>query len=41
MVAALSARDTAAMRTVMASHLANKLDTVLTQLRAAKAAAKA
>lgn len=39
MVAALSARDSAAMRAVMASHLANKLETVLAQLRAAKAEA--
>ncbi len=33
MVAALSARDAGAMRDVMATHLANKLDTVIQQLR--------
>ncbi|MEO6016616.1 MAG: GntR family transcriptional regulator [Polaromonas sp.] len=33
MVAALSARDPAAMRAVMASHLAHKLETVIRQLR--------
>lgn len=38
MVAALTARDPAAMRAVMASHLANKLDTVIQQLRADGAA---
>ena len=35
MVAALSARDPAAMRAVMSLHLAHKLDTVIQQLRAA------
>ncbi|MEO6017913.1 MAG: GntR family transcriptional regulator [Polaromonas sp.] len=35
MVAALSARDPAAMRAVMASHLAHKLETVIQQLRSA------
>ena len=35
MVAALSARDPAAMRAVMSTHLAHKLDTVLQQLRSA------
>lgn len=39
MVNALSARDAAAMRTVMASHLVNKLDTVIQQLRSQGAAA--
>ena len=34
MVAALSARDPAAMRVVMSLHLAHKLDTVIQQLRA-------
>jgi len=33
MVAALSARDPAAMRAVMSEHLAHKLDTVIQQLR--------
>ncbi|MCY1166369.1 GntR family transcriptional regulator [Polaromonas sp.] len=37
MVAALTARDPVAMRAVMASHLANKLSTVIQQLRAAGA----
>jgi DNA-binding GntR family transcriptional regulator len=40
MVAALSARDAPAMRAVLASHLANKLEVVLAQLRAAKAQQK-
>ena len=35
MVAALTARDPAAMRAVMSTHLAHKLDTVLQQLRSA------
>ena len=35
MVAALSARDPMAMRAVMSTHLAHKLDTVLQQLRSA------
>ena len=35
MVAALSARDPVAMRAVMASHLAHKLETVIQQLRSA------
>ena len=35
MIAALGARDARAMRAVLASHLANKLDVVLEQLRAA------
>ena len=35
MIAALSARDAVAMRAVLASHLANKLDVVIEQLRAA------
>lgn len=38
MVAALAARDGAAMRAVLSRHLAHKLDTVLTQLRAAAGA---
>ena len=33
MVAALEARDPAAMRQVLSQHLANKLDVVLAQLR--------
>jgi DNA-binding GntR family transcriptional regulator len=37
MVAALSARDPAAMRAVMTQHLAHKLGTVIQQLRAAGA----
>ncbi|MFC5522010.1 GntR family transcriptional regulator [Polaromonas jejuensis] len=41
MVAALSARDPAAMRAVMSTHLAHKLDTVVQQLRAAGAASRA
>ncbi|CDS49541.1 Transcriptional regulator, GntR family [Polaromonas sp. CG9_12] len=39
MVAALTARDPAAMRAVMAEHLGHKLDTVILQLRDAAAAA--
>ncbi len=35
MIAALSARDAVAMRAVLASHLANKLNVVIEQLRAA------
>ena len=35
MVEALAARDPAAMRAVLASHLSNKLDVVIEQLRAA------
>ena len=35
MIAALGARDAVAMRAVLASHLANKLDVVIEQLRAA------
>ena len=35
MIKALTARDAAGMRAVLASHLANKLDVVLEQLRAA------
>ena len=38
MVAALSARDAAAMRQIMATHLAHKLDTVIQQLRDANVA---
>ncbi len=38
MVVALSARDPAAMRAVMATHLAHKLNTVISQLRAASQA---
>lgn len=38
MVAALSARDPAAMRAVMSQHLVHKLDTVIQQLRDAGAA---
>jgi len=41
MVAALSARDAAAMRAVMATHLAHKLETVISQLRAASQASQA
>jgi DNA-binding GntR family transcriptional regulator len=40
MIAALEARDPAAMRAVLATHLANKRDTVLEQLRADAAATK-
>jgi DNA-binding GntR family transcriptional regulator len=40
MVAALSARDPAAMRAVMSGHLAHKLDTVIQQLRDAVAASR-
>jgi len=40
MVAALSARDPAAMRSVMSEHLAHKLETVIQQLRAATAASR-
>jgi DNA-binding GntR family transcriptional regulator len=40
MIAALEARDPAAMRAVLATHLANKRDTVLEQLRADAAAPK-
>lgn len=36
MIEALSARDPLAMRTVLASHLSNKLDVVIEQLRSAK-----
>lgn len=36
MIEALSARDPIAMRTVLASHLSNKLDVVIEQLRSAK-----
>jgi len=36
MIEALSARDPVAMRTVLASHLSNKLDVVIEQLRSAK-----
>ncbi|MGC1173005.1 GntR family transcriptional regulator [Polaromonas sp.] len=36
MIEALSARDPVAMRTVLASHLGNKLDVVIEQLRSAK-----
>ena len=35
MIDALSARDAQAMRAVLAGHLANKLDVVIEQLRAA------
>ena len=35
MIKALTARDAPGMRAVLASHLANKLDVVLEQLRAA------
>jgi DNA-binding GntR family transcriptional regulator len=38
MIEALSARDPVAMRTVLASHLGNKLSVVIEQLRAAQAA---
>ena len=38
MVAALSARDPVAMRRVMSEHLAHKLETVIQQLRDARAA---
>ena len=40
MVAALTARDSAAMRAVMTQHLAHKLDTVMEQLRASAAAGR-
>ena len=40
MVAALSARDPSAMRSVMSEHLAHKLETVIQQLRAAAAASR-
>jgi DNA-binding GntR family transcriptional regulator len=40
MVAALSARDPAAMRAVMTQHLPHKLGTVIQQLREAGAAAQ-
>lgn len=38
MVAALEARDSVAMRQLMSTHLAHKLDTVIQQMRAAHAA---
>jgi len=41
MVAALSARDPDAMRAVMATHLMHKLETVISQLRAASQTAQA
>jgi DNA-binding GntR family transcriptional regulator len=41
MVAALGARDPVAMRAVMTTHLAHKLETVVSQLRAAQRPAKA
>ena len=41
MVAALSARDPEAMRAVMATHLTHKLETVISQLRAASQNAQA
>jgi DNA-binding GntR family transcriptional regulator len=41
MISALSARDPAAMRTVLMSHLTNKRDVVIEQLRAATSLSKA
>jgi DNA-binding GntR family transcriptional regulator len=40
MVAALTAHDAFAMRQIMTTHLAHKLDTVIQQLRAAKTAGR-
>ena len=41
MISALSARDPVAMRSVLMSHLTNKRDVVIDQLRAANFALKA